>query len=192
MKIKSALISVFNKEGVDELARELDANGVKIYSTGGTKKYLENLGIEVLAVEDFTNYPEVFGGRVKTLHPAIFGGILYRRDNESDVNELKEHNIPAIDLVVVDLYPFQDTVASGASHSEIIEKIDIGGISLIRAAAKNYKFTSIISSRDQYKDFTEHYKLNNGEALLEYRSSLATDAFKQTVNYDTEIVKYFS
>ena len=153
MKIKSALISVFDKTGIDQLAYELSKNGVLIYSTGGTKKYLEQLGISVLAVEDYTLYPEVFGGRVKTLHPVIFGGILYRRDNESDNKELQQHNIPAIDLVVVDLYPFQKTVISGANHDEIIEKIDIGGISLIRAAAKNYAYTSIISSQEQYAAF---------------------------------------
>ena len=145
MTIKSALISVYSKDGIDELALSLAKNGVILYSTGGTKKYLEGLGLTVLAVEDFTNYPEVFGGRVKTLHPAIFGGILYRRENESDLVELAQHHIPAIDLVIVDLYPFENTVASGASHSEIIEKIDIGGISLIRATAKNYQYTSIIS-----------------------------------------------
>ena len=135
MKIKSALISVFDKTGIDKLALELAKNGVVLYSTGGTKKYLEDLGLTVLAVEDQTNYPEVFGGRVKTLHPAIFGGILYRRDNDDDNQELNQHQIPPIDLIVVDLYPFEDTVASGADHSSIIEKIDIGGISLIRAAA---------------------------------------------------------
>lgn len=190
MTIKSALISVFNKDGIDELALELAKNNVSIYSTGGTKKYLENLGIEVLAVEDYTNYPEVFGGRVKTLHPAIFGGILYRRDNESDLEELSTHDIPSIDLVVVDLYPFQDTVASGASHSDIIEKIDIGGISLIRAAAKNYKHTSIISSKTQYSEFTAHYKTNAG-TTLEYRKELAHHAFTITKSYDTAISGYF-
>ena len=192
MKVKSALISVFNKEGIDTLAFELAKNNVKIYSTGGTKKYLENLGLEILAVEDHTNYPEVFGGRVKTLHPAIFGGILYRRDNKSDLNELAEHNIPAIDLTVVDLYPFEDTVRSGADHMEIIEKIDIGGISLIRAAAKNYKHTAVISNKDQYKGFTEHYVKNIGNILEDYRRELALNAFKTTVGYDTAISSYFA
>ena len=192
MSIKSALISVFSKDGIDELALELAKNGVKIYSTGGTKKYLENIGLDILAVEDFTNYPEVFGGRVKTLHPAIFGGILYRRENENDLKELDEHNIPSIDLVVVDLYPFEDTVASGASHQDIIEKIDIGGISLIRATAKNYNNTSIVSSRNQYRDFTEHYKANNGSTTLEYRESLALSAFQTTTQYDTAISGYFN
>jgi phosphoribosylaminoimidazolecarboxamide formyltransferase/IMP cyclohydrolase len=192
MTIKSALISVFSKEGIDELALSLAKNGVVIYSTGGTKKYLEGLGLEVLAVEDFTNYPEVFGGRVKTLHPTIFGGILYRRENENDIKELSEHNIPAIDLVIVDLYPFEDTVASGASHSDIIEKIDIGGISLIRAAAKNYKYTSIISHRSQYAEFTKHYHDNDANTTLEYRKDLAQMAFQITKDYDTAIHGYFS
>mgnify|MGYP001131224104 FL=1 len=190
--IKSALISVFDKNGIDILAKELVKNDVTIYSTGGTKSYLESLGINVLAVEDFTNYPEVFGGRVKTLHPAIFGGILYRRDNSQDLSELAEHNIPSIDLVVVDLYPFQDTVASGASHSEIIEKIDIGGISLIRAAAKNFAHTSIISSKNQYEKFTDHYKANNGDSQLEFRNELAKEAFQNTRDYDTAISQYFA
>lgn len=186
MTIKSALISVFNKENIDELALELAKNGVAIYSTGGTQKYLESIGVEVLPVENYTSYPEVFGGRVKTLHPAIFGGILYRRENESDLAELKEHNIPSIDLIVVDLYPFEDTVASGAGHSDIIEKIDIGGISLIRAAAKNYAYTSIISSKDQYADFTSKYRSTEGISL-EYRKELALEAFKVTTHYDNAI-----
>mgnify|MGYP001586274334 FL=1 len=192
MKIKSALISVFNKEGIDKLALELAKNGVKIYSTGGTKKYLEDLDLKIEAVEDYTNYPEVFGGRVKTLHPAIFGGILYRRDNDSDLKELDQHNIPSIDLVVVDLYPFEDTVASGADHQAIIEKIDIGGISLIRAAAKNYKHTAIISNKSQYSDFTEHYVVNNGNTLSDYRKNLASAAFGITMDYDTAIHNYFN
>lgn len=192
MSIKSALISVFSKEGIDELALELAKNNVEIYSTGGTKVYLENLGIKVLAVEDYTSYPEVFGGRVKTLHPAIFGGILYRRDNEKDIKELAQHSIPSIDLVVVDLYPFEDTVASGANHQEIIEKIDIGGISLIRAAAKNYHYTSIISNRVQYASFTQHYIANNGTTTLEYRKDLALASFNETRKYDSAISSYFS
>lgn len=192
MNIKSALISVYNKEGIDEVAFALVKNNVVLYSTGGTKKYLENLGINVLAVEDFTNYPEVFGGRVKTLHPAIFGGILYRRDHETDLSELKQHHIPSIDLVVVDLYPFEHTVASGASHEDIIEKIDIGGISLIRAAAKNFKHTSIISSKEQYAEFTKHYIKNGGSTSQDYREKLALAAFKETKKYDSAITSYFS
>ena len=163
----------------------------RLYSTGGTKKYLEGLGLSVLAVEDQTNYPEVFGGRVKTLHPAIFVGILYRRDNELDSKELKEHQIPEIDLVVVDLYPFEETVASGADHSSIIEKIDIGGISLIRAAAKNYKFISIISTKKQYEGFTNHYLSTNGSPTIDYRKKLAAEGFGITLNYDKAISSYF-
>ena len=192
MIIKSALISVFDKTGIDKLALELAKNGVVLYSTGGTKKYLEDLGLTVLAVEDQTNYPEVFGGRVKTLHPTIFGGILYRRDNDDDNQELNQHQIPPIDLIVVDLYPFEDTVASGADHSSIIEKIDIGGISLIRAAAKNYKFTSIVSSKDQYEDFTDHYSKQNGSPTADYRKKLAAEAFGITVKYDQAISNYFN
>lgn len=191
MSIKSALISVFHKDGIDELALELAKNNVKIYSTGGTKSHLEKLGIKVHAVENETNYPEVFGGRVKTLHPAIFGGILYRRENKSDNLELENHKIPSIDLVVVDLYPFEETVSSGADHADIIEKIDIGGISLIRAAAKNYKYTSIISSRSQYAAFTKHYR-QSGDTSFEYRKHLALEAFRVTRNYDTSISSYFA
>lgn len=191
MKIKSALISVYSKEGIDSLALELAKNDVVIYSTGGTKKHLEDLGLKVEAVEDQTHYPEVFGGRVKTLHPAIFGGILYRRDNLSDLAELAEHNIPSIDLIIVDLYPFEDTVASGASHQEIIEKIDIGGISLIRAAAKNYAHTTIVSSKLQYAQLEAHYKSNNGSTSEEFRKELATAAFINTMQYDKAISHYF-
>lgn len=192
MKIQSALISVFSKDGIDELALALNKNGVKIFSTGGTQKYLEALGINVSPVESVTSYPEVFDGRVKTLHPAIFGGILYRRDLDKDVAELNQHHIPPIDLTIVDLYPFEDTVASGASHADIIEKIDIGGISLIRAAAKNYKFTSIISSKNQYSAFTQHYLENNGAIKDNYREQLASEAFHNTRNYDAAISDYFN
>ena len=191
MKIKSALISVFDKEGIDSIALALAQNDVTIYSTGGTQKHLENLGIKVEAVEDQTHYPEVFGGRVKTLHPAIFGGILYRRNLESDLAELKEHKIPSIDLVIVDLYPFEDTVASGADHQAIIEKIDIGGISLIRAAAKNYAHTVIVPSKHQYATFEKHYLANGGATTEEFRKSLAGDAFRVTRSYDTAISRYF-
>jgi phosphoribosylaminoimidazolecarboxamide formyltransferase/IMP cyclohydrolase len=192
MKIKSALISVFNKEGIDQLALALAKNNVTIYSTGGTQTYLENLGLKVLAVEDQTNYPPVFGGRVKTLHPAIFGGILFRRGLESDQKERETHKIPEIDLVVVDLYPFEDTVASGASHEDIIEKIDIGGVSLIRAAAKNHKDVVIVSSKNQYAKVTEHYIANNGETELSFRSELAKEAFQNTTHYDNAIASYFA
>lgn len=190
MKIKSALISVFNKDGIDDLAKYLAKNNVKLFSTGGTQKYLESIGLEVEAVEDYTNYPSVFGGRVKTLHPAIFGGILYRRDNESDLKELAEHNIPNLDLIIVDLYPFEDTVKSGASHTDIIEKIDIGGISLIRAAAKNYKFTTIISDQDQYSKVLSHLEQNECSTTQEFREELAVAAFKKSHTYDGAIHSY--
>ena len=153
-KIKSALISVFSKDGLDEIAKKLNNLGVSIYSTGGTQSYIENLGIKVNAVEDLTSYPSILGGRVKTLHPKVFGGILSRRELDSDVSQLEEFEIPEIDLVIVDLYPFEDTVKSGAEHQDIIEKIDIGGISLIRAAAKNYKDVVIIPSKDEYAKFS--------------------------------------
>ena len=192
MRIKSALISVFNKEGIEPLARALASQGVTIYSTGGTQAYLEGLGLEVASVEDQTSYPAVFGGRVKTLHPAIFGGILYRRDHEGDQSELEEHNIPSIDLVVVDLYPFEETVASGAQHQAIIEKIDIGGISLIRAAAKNYAHTTIIPSVDDYASFVSHYQQLDGETTEEFRKEMARRAFTITRSYDQAIGDYFS
>jgi phosphoribosylaminoimidazolecarboxamide formyltransferase/IMP cyclohydrolase len=149
--IQSALISVYYKDGLDSIVKLLHANHVKIYSTGGTQSFIENLGIPVVPVEELTGFPSIFGGRVKTLHPAVFGGILYRRDLQEDVDQAAEFNIPALDMIIVDLYPFEATVASGAGEQEIIEKIDIGGISLIRAAAKNFKDTLIVSSRDQYE-----------------------------------------
>ncbi len=149
-KIQSALISVYYKDGLEPLVRLLHENGVKLYSTGGTQTFIEDMQIPVTAVESLTGYPSIFGGRVKTLHPVVFGGILYRRDHEGDLAQAEEFNIPALDMVIVDLYPFEETVASGASADDIIEKIDIGGISLIRAAAKNFKDTLIVSSRTQY------------------------------------------
>ena len=157
-KITSALISVFDKNGIDKIAHKLHDLGVKIYSTGGTEKFLLDLGIPVERVEDLTSYPSILGGRVKTLHPKVFGGILTRRSNDSDVAEIEEYEIPEIDVVIVDLYPFEDTVASGAAHDDIIEKIDIGGISLIRAAAKNYKDVVIVPSKDQYAAFLNLFR----------------------------------
>ena len=153
--IKSALISVFSKDGLGPIVKELNKQGVTIYSTGGTQKFINDLGIDVVPVEDVTSYPSILGGRVKTLHPKVFGGILNRQNNDSDIAELAEFEIPQIDVVIVDLYPFEKTVASGAPEQDIIEKIDIGGISLIRAAAKNFKDTVICisSDDDQYKDF---------------------------------------
>ena len=149
-KIKTALVSVFHKDGLDELLAKLNEEGVKFLSTGGTQKFIESLGYECEKVEDVTTYPSILGGRVKTLHPKIFGGILARRDNEGDQEQMKEYEIPSIDLVIVDLYPFEQTVASGASDADIIEKIDIGGISLIRAGAKNFKDVVIVPSKAEY------------------------------------------
>ena len=153
--IKSALISVFYKDGLEPIVKKLHELGVELYSTGGTQKFIEDLGIPVTAVEDVTNYPSIFGGRVKTLHPKVFGGILHRRDHQNDLKEKEQYEIPAMDLVIVDLYPFEETVASGAGDEDIIEKIDIGGIALIRAAAKNFNDVLIVSSRDYYADFLQ-------------------------------------
>ncbi|PQJ21501.1 bifunctional phosphoribosylaminoimidazolecarboxamide formyltransferase/IMP cyclohydrolase [Tenacibaculum sp. SG-28] len=190
--IKSALISVFHKDGLEPLVRELDRLGVAIYSTGGTEKFILNLGINVIPVEDVTSYPSILGGRVKTLHPKVFGGILNRQDHEGDVAELDAYQIPQIDLVIVDLYPFEKTVASGAAEQDIIEKIDIGGISLIRAAAKNFKDTVILSSMDQYDAFLTVLKENNGETSLQERKQLASQAFNISSHYDTAIFNYFN
>ena len=153
--IKSALISVFSKDGLEPIVKELDKQGVTIYSTGGTEKFIKDLGINVIPVEDVTSYPSILGGRVKTLHPKVFGGILNRQNHDGDVKEMKDFDIPQIDVVIVDLYPFEKTVASGASNQDIIEKIDIGGISLIRAAAKNYADVICVSSVDDYAEFLE-------------------------------------
>ena len=158
IRIKSALISVFSKQGIEPIVEELSKNDVKIYSTGGTYKYISELGYNVTEVENVTNYPSIFGGRVKTLHPKIFGGILYRRDNKNDIEEKEKFDIPSIDLVIVDLYPFEETVKNSKSESEIIEKIDIGGIALIRAAAKNFKNVTCISSMNDYEPFLKKYK----------------------------------
>jgi len=190
-KIKNALISVFDKTGLDVIVKQLNDYGVTIYSTGGTQKFVEDLGIKVEKVEDLTSYPSILGGRVKTLHPKVFGGILNRRDNEGDQAQLKEFDIPEIDLVIVDLYPFEDTVASDAGHADIIEKIDIGGISLIRAAAKNYKDVVIIPSKDQYPALTEILSAGNGTTLGQ-RKDFATATFNVSSHYDTEIFNYFN
>ena len=192
MKIQTALISVFNKEGLEPIVRLLDKEGVKIYSTGGTQKFIEDLGISVIAVETLTEYPSIFGGRVKTLHPKVFGGILSRRNHASDQEEAKEYAIPAIDLVIVDLYPFQETLASGASEEEIIEKIDIGGIALIRATAKNFKDTLIISSVKQYETFEQILLAQKGEVTLAQARLFAAQAFDVSSDYDTAIFNYFN
>lgn len=191
-KIKSALISVFYKDGLDEIVKTLDQQGVKIYSTGGTQTFIEQLGIKVSSVESLTSYPSILGGRVKTLHPKVFGGILARRDDDQHLQQLAEYEIPEIDLVIVDLYPFEATVASGASHADIIEKIDIGGISLIRAAAKNYKDVVIVASQEQYAKLQEILVTNNGTTTLDDRLWFATAAFAVSSGYDTAIFNYFS
>ncbi|MBP6732719.1 MAG: bifunctional phosphoribosylaminoimidazolecarboxamide formyltransferase/IMP cyclohydrolase PurH, partial [Chitinophagales bacterium] len=191
-KIKSALISVYYKDKLDLVVKELDKLGVKIYSTGGTQSFIEGLGIKVTAVEDLTSYPSILGGRVKTLHPKVFGGILGRRDNEGDQKEMAQYEIPEIDLVIVDLYPFEETVKAGKGEEDIIEKIDIGGISLIRAAAKNYNDTIIVSSRDQYQELLTLLQTQNGESELADRKQFAARAFMTSSHYDTLIFNYFN
>ncbi|KAB7730457.1 bifunctional phosphoribosylaminoimidazolecarboxamide formyltransferase/IMP cyclohydrolase [Rudanella paleaurantiibacter] len=190
-KIASALLSVYYKDGLEPIVRLLHEQGVTLYSTGGTQTFIEQLGIPVIPVEDLTGYPSIFGGRVKTLHPAVFGGILYRRDLPEDVAQAERHQIPAIDMVVVDLYPFEETVASGASAEDIIEKIDIGGISLIRAGAKNFADTLIVSSRNQYADVLSILTAKSGATDLDDRRRYAQEAFATTSHYDTAINKYF-
>jgi phosphoribosylaminoimidazolecarboxamide formyltransferase/IMP cyclohydrolase len=191
-KISSALISVFHKDRMDEIARLLDGLNVKIYSTGGTFDFINKLGIKAITVESLTNYPSILGGRVKTLHPKVFGGILGRRDHENDLKHFQEYGIPEIDLVIVDLYPFEQTVAATKNEQEIIEKIDIGGISLIRAAAKNYKDVLIVPSADQYDDLISLLKEKNGFTELDDRRQFATKAFNVSSHYDTAIYNYFA
>lgn len=190
-KIKSALISVFHKEGLESIVRELDQLGVQLYSTGGTKKYIEDLGLKVEAVENVTSYPSILDGRVKTLHPKVFGGILARRE-EGHLAQLDEYDIPEIDLVIVDLYPFEQTVASTDEEAEIIEKIDIGGISLIRAAAKNYKDIVVVPSQEEYNLLLNLLKEKQGLTDIQDRKELARRAFKVSSNYDVAIFNYFA
>ena len=190
--IKSALISVFSKDGLEPIVKKLNEQGVTIYSTGGTEKFINDLGIKVVPVEDVTSYPSILGGRVKTLHPKVFGGILNRQNHEGDVAELAEYEIPQIDVVIVDLYPFEKTVASGASTQDIIEKIDIGGISLIRAAAKNYADVICVSSVNDYSEFLELISENNGVISEENRKRFAGKAFNVSSHYDTAIFNYFN
>ncbi|KGO88333.1 bifunctional phosphoribosylaminoimidazolecarboxamide formyltransferase/IMP cyclohydrolase [Flavobacterium suncheonense] len=190
--IQSALISVFDKTGLEPIVKKLHAHNVTIYSTGGTEEFIKSFGIPVVAVEDVTSYPSILGGRVKTLHPKIFGGILNRQDHAGDVAQMEEYQIPQIDLVIVDLYPFEKTVASGASEADIIEKIDIGGISLIRAAAKNFKDTVIVPSVNEYKLFLDMITNGNGATTLEERKLLATKAFHVSSHYDGAIFNYFN
>ncbi|NJM79279.1 MAG: bifunctional phosphoribosylaminoimidazolecarboxamide formyltransferase/IMP cyclohydrolase [Flavobacterium sp.] len=191
-KITSALISVFDKTGLEPIVKALHQNQVIIYSTGGTEAFIKDLGIPVVPVEEVTDYPSILGGRVKTLHPKVFGGILNRQDNTTDVAQMEEFNIPQIDLVIVDLYPFEKTVASGAIEADIIEKIDIGGISLIRAAAKNFKDTVIVPSVEEYASFLDFYTQEKGATTLEQRRILATKAFHVSSHYDTAIFNYFN
>jgi len=191
-KAKSALISVFHKDGLAPIVKKLDDLGVTIYSTGGTEKFIKELGINVIPVEDLTSYPSILGGRVKTLHPKVFGGILSRRDNDGDVSQIEQYEIPELDIVIVDLYPFEKTVASGGSEQDIIEKIDIGGISLIRAAAKNFKDVICVSSMEQYDGFLEIITSQNGETTLDQRKNFAAKTFNVSSHYDTAIFNYFN
>ncbi len=191
-KITSALISVFHKDGLAPIVHKLNDLGVTIYSTGGTEKFIKELGVDVVPVEDVTSYPSILGGRVKTLHPKVFGGILNRQDNESDVAQLKEFDIPQLDLVIVDLYPFEKTVASGAPEQDIIEKIDIGGISLIRAAAKNFKDVLCVSSMEDYSEVLDIISADNGNVSLEDRKRFATKSFNVSSHYDSAIFNYFN
>ena len=191
VKIKSALISVFDKGNLEPIVKKLNELGVTIYSTGGTQTFIEGLGVGVERVEDLTDYPSILGGRVKTLHPKVFGGILGRRDLDGDKEQMGQYAIPEIDLVIVDLYPFEDTVASGASHSDIIEKIDIGGISLIRAAAKNYKDVVIVPSKNQYQSLIDLLGDKGGITSEDDRKQFALSAFNVSSHYDSEIFKYF-
>ena len=190
-KIQTALISVYHKDGLEEILQELNNLRVKFISTGGTREFIESLGYECEGVEEVSGYPSILGGRVKTLHPKIFGGILYRRENEADKKQVKAYDIPSIDLVIVDLYPFEQTVAAGGSEEEIIEKIDIGGISLIRGAAKNHKNVLIVSSREQYKPLYDLLKEKQGETDEEDRRWFAKEAFKVSSGYDSAIFRYF-
>ena len=190
--IKTALVSVFHKDGLDELLAKLNSEGVKFLSTGGTQKFIESLGYECQKVEDVTTYPSILGGRVKTLHPKIFGGILARRDNEGDQQQMEEYEIPAIDLVIVDLYPFEQTVAdASSSEQDIIEKIDIGGISLIRAGAKNFKDVVIVPSKAEYGVLLDILNQKGAVTDIEDRRMLATRAFGVSSHYDTAIHSWF-
>jgi phosphoribosylaminoimidazolecarboxamide formyltransferase/IMP cyclohydrolase len=191
-KATSALISVFHKDGLEPIVKKFNELGITIYSTGGTEKFIKDLGIDVVPVEEVTSYPSILGGRVKTLHPKVFGGILNRQDHEGDIAQLEEFEIPQLDIVIVDLYPFEKTVASGASEQDIIEKIDIGGISLIRAAAKNYKDVLCVSSMDDYNEVLDIISNGNGITTLEERRKFAGKAFNVSSHYDMAIFNYFN
>ena len=190
-KIKTALISVFHKDGLEELLAKLHEERVKFLSTGGTHKFIESLGYECQTVESVTTYPSILGGRVKTLHPKVFGGILARRENKDDLAQMEEYEIPSIDLVIVDLYPFEQTVASGADEANIIEKIDIGGISLIRAGAKNFKDVVIVPSKAEYSVLLDLLKRNGAQTEIEDRKLFAERAFGVSSHYDTAIHNWF-
>lgn len=191
-QIKTALVSVFHKDGLEALLAKLHSEGVKFLSTGGTQRFIESLGYECQTVESVTSYPSILGGRVKTLHPKVFGGILARRENEGDRAQMQQYDIPAIDLVVVDLYPFEETVASGASEQEIIEKIDIGGISLIRAGAKNFNDVVIVPSKNEYGILQDILDKNGAQTTLEERKQFAERAFGVSSHYDTAIHQWFA
>lgn len=190
-QIKTALVSVFHKDGLDELLKKLNDEGVKFLSTGGTQSFIESLGYECQKVEEVTSYPSILGGRVKTLHPKVFGGILGRRENEGDQEQMKQYEIPEIDLVIVDLYPFEATVASGASEADIIEKIDIGGISLIRAGAKNFNDVVIVPSKAEYGMLLDIVNEQGAVTTLAQRKIFAARAFGVSSHYDTAIHKWF-
>ena len=190
-KIKTALVSVFHKDGLDELLAELHAQGVQFLSTGGTQSFIESLGYPCQKVDDVTTYPSILGGRVKILHPKVFGGILGRRSLESDREQMAKYEIPEIDLVIVDLYPFEQTVASGADDAAIIEKIDIGGISLIRAGAKNFNDVVIVPSKAEYAALLDIVKKQGAATTLEQRKWFATQAFGVSSHYDTAIHNWF-
>lgn len=190
-KIKTALVSVFHKDGLEALLAKLHEEGVQFLSTGGTQQFIESLGYPCQKVEEVTTYPSILGGRVKTLHPKIFGGILGRRELDEDKQQMAQYEIPEIDLVIVDLYPFEQTVASGASEADIIEKIDIGGISLIRAGAKNFKDVVIVPSKAEYKPLLDIISKNGAQTSLEDRRWFATRAFGVSSHYDTAIHNWF-
>ena len=191
-KIQSALISVFYKEGLEPIVQKLADLGISIYSTGGTQAFIEKMGIPVIPVENLTTYPSILGGRVKTLHPSVFGGILGRRDNETDVQEMQQYNIPELDLVIVDLYPFEETVASTTDEKLIIEKIDIGGPSMIRGAAKNFKDVVVIAAKKEYAALEQLLNDQQGDTTIEQRKAFAARAFEVVAHYDVAIAKYFN
>ena len=190
-RIKTALVSVFHKENLDIIIKKLHEEGVELLSTGGTHSFIESLGVPCKTVESLTGYPSILGGRVKTLHPKVFGGILGRRELEQDIEQMCQYDIPEIDLVLVDLYPFEDTVKSGAPEADIIEKIDIGGISLIRAGAKNFKDVVIIPSKAEYGELLDILNAQGAETTLEQRRQFATKAFGVSSHYDTAIHDWF-